>query len=37
VFLKRLREAIIRRGEKVVVDLGRLPPLFIDIPSVLQP
>jgi hypothetical protein len=28
MFLKRLQEAIIRRGEKVVVNFGKAPPSF---------
>jgi len=29
MFLKRLQEAIIRRGEKVVVNFGKAPPSFL--------
>jgi hypothetical protein len=31
MFLKRLQGAIIRRGEKVVVNFGKAPPLFNDV------
>jgi hypothetical protein len=37
MFLKRLQEAIIRRGEKVVVNFGKAPPSFFDIVSVFIP